>query len=328
LVVFGLVVVRMVATHHGSSAFDSQVAQAVGTGQRILDEIQADLTEAVKIYQGDAIGIDLIDKLDLPDDAPPIPFTRLPQLMGGGDEFHREITAGARTGNALLFAARTHTRRIHCQRRVASASDSASASASASATGEAVVERVYKLEIHRLLYYYLSACGDGPRPGSGAGLNLCRFVSEPLADVAQLEEIDHPDDLAVVLRELAVEGVTGAWRRDLVGSRDCYRLAGAALVSADRIRPDPRRSSAGMLDAALFSVATNHAPKSYGVGELGLETEVDGGFPHGFELQIVGSGSTRRMMVHLTIIASDPGSTSAPAGADLRSVIAVRDQLR
>lgn len=50
-----------------------------------------------------------------------------------------------------------------------------------------------------------------------------------------------------------------------------------------------------------LSVATNHAPDRFGVSRFALRDDTGIGFPHGFEIQIAGAGSARKILVNLSV---------------------------
>ena len=70
---------------------------------------------------------------------------------------------------------------------------------------------------------------------------------------------------------------------------------------------DPVRSSDKLLFYNHFSVATNHAPASIGIGKFSVTDNSGNGFPHGFEVQIIGPSSGRQVMLHLLLANTRPG---------------------
>jgi len=89
------------------------------------------------------------------------------------------------------------------------------------------------------------------------------------------------------------------------------------------IESDPAQSSANLLSYRHHSVATNFARAAMGVARYGLTDPADGGFPHGFEIQLVGPSSARQVMVHLVIVSTN--NRGQRAWSDLTSLIDVRD---
>jgi hypothetical protein len=70
-------------------------------------------------------------------------------------------------------------------------------------------------------------------------------------------------------------------------------------------------------------VATNYAKTQMGVGRFGIMTMSGGGFPHGFEVQIVGSPAARQVLLHLSIATTN--RSGQVAYSDLTSTVYVED---
>jgi len=297
LAIFFVVVSRMVIGTHVTHDRGTRVSRLQSLNQRILDQMQAEVSEAVEVFQQDDIGSELFETLQKPQRAAPIPFTCLPKVLGG-TEFGRELSPGARTGNVLMFAKWERRKEITCGEPPEDGEEA-----------PAEEPTRYTVDVYRLVCYYLVSAGAGPSPDSAGGLNLFRFVSEGLADATQLELIEDVDDQLEVMRKLVGDKVTGAWRRDVVAPPDWFVInpGSGTMDSVEFVAEDPQHSDF-LLDPRRHAVASNHAHSSLGVGEFGVKTAQQGGFPHGFEVQMMGPAEERELMLHLTLV----GARSAP----------------
>jgi type II secretory pathway pseudopilin PulG len=289
--------------------------------QDILDEMQRGLGSSVGLFGGGPIGegyrAALIDGT-LP---PAIPSSRIPTVTPGG-RLERETGPGVRTGNELFFTRYAWTDEFQ--------------------TSTGVTHRV---DIYRIERYYLTAVNGGPRRGSPDGLNLAHWVSEPLADGNQIDRITNgvertemllhllqrtPDTAGVVHDQVSLVWAGYLPIQDLGTLREID--AGGALLTSPsparggtewRIRPELRLCDADMLVYRHHSVATNFAQNGTGVGRFSVPTAVNLGFPHGFEVQIIGPPSARQILLHLTVVSTNRNGQRAYA--DLQTIVDSRD---
>ena len=63
-------------------------------------------------------------------------------------------------------------------------------------------------------------------------------------------------------------------------------------------------SRANLLSYRHHSVATNYARDAMRVGRFSVRDDAGDGFPHGFEVQVVGPTSARQLMVHLVVVST------------------------
>ena len=54
-----------------------------------------------------------------------------------------------------------------------------------------------------------------------------------------------------------------------------------------------------------------------------MREDVQDGFPHGFEVQLIGPSKSRQVMLQLTVVST--ANTVLPAWANLRAITQVRD---
>ena len=204
---------------------------------------------------------------------------------------------------------------------------------------------LYRLDVYRWVALYLTPEDGGPQPGRPVGLNLVQVISEPLVDGQQVDKITDPTDQAEVLLHLvnatpALDGVTRTpvnvvWARgaDITATGTLRQIAPASGSMSDTpfpgrpdpwmVLPDASQSRSNLLSYRHHSVATNYARTAMGVGRYGLIDPVDDGFPHGFEVQLVGPSVARQVMVRLVIVSTN--NRGHRAWSDLTSLVDVRD---
>ena len=281
--------------------YAERVARAMEISQGLTDEIEQDLQSSVRLLTDDATGNALLALCELSHLPTPLPGW-LPTLDAGG-VFTPDVVGSAKTGNRLAFVRHGWTDQF------------------ATTTGNE-----YRVDIYRLVYFYLSLDGSGPQQGSPDGLNLVRWVSEPLADAAQVDAISDPVDQAEVLLHLLnqtpdVDGqvhdavdVVYEVGGDLTLAPTLRQISSVGSLSNSPIsgRPSPwnllgdnRLSSTGLLYYRHHSIATNFAPAVMGVGRFGITELTGAGFPHGFEVQVVGPSAARQILVHLSLVTTN-----------------------
>jgi hypothetical protein len=292
------------AARHGKAVDEGRLAVDTEC-QRILDEIRTSMIGAIPVARVEADGaLRWLDHLAWQPTARPIEFTRLARASAGV-AFGKESRTASRTGNAVLFARPSRHAWIRGSDR-----------------------RAHRICTYRLVCYYLTDDGGGSR------LDLARFVSVRVADVAQLEAVTTASDRAEILRVLAADtdgsAVRWLWRPGETPAAGILRIDSAtgAMRAGMRLPADAEHSVARVLSSDRFSVATNATDATDdtdGVGRLAFRSSAHGGFPHGFELQFGGPASARQMELHLTLIGGGSicRAGDVPVSADLRSIAVV-----
>jgi type II secretory pathway pseudopilin PulG len=316
----GLVYAVSTLSVSGAQAQDyaRRLNRATEITHELIDQIRTEALSCSRIFGDDTEGQENLAMLDLAGAPPPIASSRLPVIDAGG--VIQPDTAGAEvTGNTLFFTRLAWT----TQFEVTSGND-------------------YLIDVYRWVYYYLTPEDGGPRVGSPLGLNLVRIESEPLVDAASIDRITVPAEKAEVLLHLFdgtpdAAGVRHApcevvWRRGALPS-----VAGTLRQILDdgslRDNPTGSRPSTwnvyrttptvrGLLSYRHHSVATNFSRPNFGVGRYSV-TNLATGFPHGFEVQVVGPATARQILVHL-VIASNQQSGQW-AWSDVQVVIDTKD---
>lgn len=286
----------LVATREAEET-DSEQHHVQAVGQALLDEMRTSMIGATVLAHGDGAWV---GRLDL-SAAPAIPSASLPRTTTART-FGRESVSGERTGNTLVFAS-------PARRLVMRGAD----------------QRTLRIQLHRLVAYYLTVAGEGPRPDAPGGLNLARFVSVRVVDADQIDAIPDREERTRILRQIAGRkgdrSVAWAFRRR-GASAGVYRIdpKTGALRSGGPLPADPAHSEVALLPGDQMSVASNYADPSVGVVSFARRSDDRGGFPHGFEVQL-SSSSTRQVMVHLTLTTH---RQNAPVTADLRGIALAR----
>jgi hypothetical protein len=295
----------------GSDAqkYAERMGRATEVTQDLSGEIRRELNSSVRLLTNDALGSAYRGLLKM--SAMPTPIAgRLPRLDPTAI-FDRELAAAPRTGNELFFAKHAWTDEFLCTSGAR-----------------------YRVDVYRIILYYMAAAGGGPQPGTPYGLNLCKFTSEPFADGGQIDEItvgaDQQEVLLHLLNQTPDTGGRVHGRVEVVcllgddpGAVGTLRqILPSGLLSATtaaprdgswNLVPDLARSSTSLLDVKHHSIATNHARSSFGVGRFSVVSMTGDGFPHGFETQVIGPSGARQVLLCLAIVSTNRQGHTAHA---------------
>ncbi|MBI5852096.1 MAG: hypothetical protein HZB39_13870 [Planctomycetes bacterium] len=301
--------------------YTERTARVTEIAQDVLDEIQRGLGSAVGMFGAGAIGQGYVDALDMSSMPRPLLSSRIPTFDVSG-RIERDPSNAIRTGNELFYARYAWT-------------DEFQTSSGA----------IYRTDVYRFERFYLTPVRGGPAQSRPDGLNLCHWVSESLADGNQLDRIS----LASVRTESCAHLVNRTPDRTGV-VRDAVKLLwiGAMAINAPgtlreidvdgdlsltplpsrggltwRILPEIRLCDPDILIYRHHSVATNFAQTNTGVSRFSPQLTANEGFPHGFEIQVIGPPSARQVLVHLTLVSTN--GDGRRAFADMQTVVDVRD---
>lgn len=306
----------------GSDAqeYARRLTRATEINQDIVDQMRLEMVSCVRIFGNDAEGNANLAVLDLAGAPTPIGGRRLP-TVSANETFRQDTAVAEITGNSLFFTKLAWSDRFVCT----SGND-------------------YIVDVYRWIHYYLAPEDGGPQPTHPIGLNIIRVMSEPLIDAAGIDRIIDADDRAEVLLHLwnATPDAVGAthaacevvWRR---GSLPTVAGALRHIDSSDgalsdtplspRISPwrveREQRDVTGLLSYRHHSVASNFARPAFGVGRFSLVNTSGSGFPHGFEVQVVGPSAARQVLLHLVV--SSTARRGQFAWSDLQITVDCRD---
>lgn len=294
--------------------------RATEINQDIIDKVRLELVSSVRMFGNDAEGAANLALLNLNSAPTPIQARRLP-TVSPLESIRQDTNSNQITGNSLFFTKLAWSDRFVCT----SGTD-------------------YMVDVYRWVYYYLTPEDGGPTAGVPIGLNIVRVISEPLADANGIDRITNATDKAEVLVHLR-DGTPDAsgvrhtpcnvvWVRgampNVVGTlRQIRNSSGTLVTSPETGRYSPWRieraesTVRGLLSYRHHSVATNFARSSFGVGRYGIPTNTNGGFPHGFEVQVVGPSSARQILLHLVIASTN--RTGHWAWSDMQVAVDARD---
>ncbi|MHC5063376.1 MAG: hypothetical protein ACYTG5_05325 [Planctomycetota bacterium] len=308
ILMLAFLVLSMSITGTRAQKYAERMTRVTEITQQLLDEMQTDLQSSVRLFHNDAIGTAYTALLDL--STLPTPSSALLPTLDPAGVFEPDVVGSEKTGTAMLFARHAWTDEF----QVTSGNS-------------------YRVDIYRLQGYYMSQEDGGPQPGSATGMNLVRFTSEPLADGNQIERISDPTDRIEFLQHLlnqtpdlfgdVHDRTQVAWKvgQDPADTDTLRQIMSDGSLSDSsvaprtagtwQIHPDPAQTSGSMLFYRHHSVATNYAPGVMGVGSYGIIDNTGDGFPHGFEVQIIGPAAARQILLHLTLVSTNRNGRQA-----------------
>lgn len=292
------VLMTLTSSSGESQKFASEIMKTLEANQDVLTSIDAALSSSVLLVTNTPTGQAYKDLIDL-SGCPPLLASRLP-MPRADNAFDKEKAGELYTGNLLFFAEQYRTDTFLCS------------------SGNR-----YRNAVVRLHAYYLSSVDDGPTPGKPYGLNLSHWVSEPIADAADIDRIADPADQAEVLQHLLAgtadaDGATHprmvvVWKigedPSVAGTLRSIKSGGtmmdtppASRGSTWKILGDSALQRTDLLSFRGLSVATNYADARFGVSRFSQMDTTGAGFPHGFEIQISGPVSSRMVLVRLVVV--------------------------
>ena len=320
----GLVIMVSTFVVSGTDAQDlsQRIARMTEVAHEVADDIRLEMVSSVRVFTNNDDGNDNLALLDLTEAPVPIAARRLPTVDSDG-QFRADTPGDEITGNSLFFAYLAWQDRFRC-----------------SSGNE------HRIDIYRWVHYYMSPVDGGPQPGEKGGLELVRFVSEPVADADAVDVITDPVEQVEVLLHLvnatpdldgethaSVEvvwvrggdpGTSGTFRQinDNNGSLSAARIPGSG-------RPDPWQvlpsslGATGLLGYRRSSVASNYEQVAPGLSRFAIRDDTVG-FPHGFEIQAIGPTSARQILLHFVFV--DTTRKGLPAWSQMQTIITAHDR--
>lgn len=291
----------------GASAHEQgrRMRKLTELAQGVTDEVRTRMVASTRVYGNDASGNAMLALLDLSHAPQRTGERRLPTIDIDGS-FRADRVGDQITGNALLFSYLAWRDTYEC-----------------------LSGKQYLVEVYRVVHYYLSPVGAGPSEQAPGGLDLVRFVGEPLVDADSVVAIADPADRAEVLMHLCNatpdaqgsvrEPVQVVWQRSSeLGAPGALRqidptngtlsdtiIPGTGRASAWRIHPG-RETATGQFALRRTAVASNFDEFTDAGGRFAVP-DLDQGFPHGFEVQVVGPTSSRKVLLRLVLVDTTQG---------------------
>jgi prepilin-type N-terminal cleavage/methylation domain-containing protein len=315
------VMANLIINTSNTQKYIEQMARCTEVNQEIINDLRGEILTTVTLFESGTVGDGYFKSLIFDATSPPLGSSGLATLIPN-DTFQKETVSGALAGNVLMFAGQARTDEFTC------------------ASGN-----TYRIDIYRLYCYYLTKEDGGPKPGTPTGLNLSKFVSEPMADGDQIDAMTDPVDKTEVLGHLHAgspddSGEAHAitllvWRRgrDIAILNTMREIDSSGLLSSTPIAPrpagawkinrEPTKSHRGLLHYRHFSIATNYGDDRLGVARFSKMSMTGDGFPHGFEVQIAGPSSARQVLVHISVVGTNRKGTKPHS--DLRATVFVQD---
>ncbi|MBI4833200.1 MAG: prepilin-type N-terminal cleavage/methylation domain-containing protein [Planctomycetes bacterium] len=296
MIVISLLSLVMIASYELISSINvsSENLQATSFmtewGQKTIDQINLEVTQSRMVYENNSLGIDYHTGLQLDASYPVLTGTLLPQIDQTGT--FRLDTTVSRTGNALLFIQEMNP------------------------FSTTVGGALRRLNVYRLVYYYLSP-NNTSFAGRPSSLRLIRWQSKEFADYEQIMAMSAVISRATMADALySQRGITYFWLPRNTPDTAFYEYDTDDIDDADDdniddapnnlyvVQRDNSYSIIGYLGFGTSSVAWNKTadfPVPVAVPKFGIADQAGAGFPHGFEVQIIGPTGARQVMVRLVI---------------------------
>jgi len=313
--------------------------------QQVVNDIRKD-TLSTKIYLDmDTVGMEYYSALNLPGDRLPISTTRLPLVEEDG-VVEKDTLAHEKTGNSLFFV---KTLAVGSGDAVYSGPDEDFIREFTVQIGQDAEDTAtYRINAYRfVLYYLMMKTGDsiGSSPDS---LDLIRWASIPVADYGQVMAIpesvlDEDSGMTFYPREQLVAQFVDDYESHFLwdSSEDidnafyyCDEVGHvSSMPESDMIiDQDPEAGicsmipGGGMRSGKRTSICMNDGTPNFQAGPVvplyAVADFREEGFPHGFEVQIVGPSGARKLLVRLAM--AKEGFRSI-LGKDFRAVLTTRD---
>jgi len=294
----------LITTRKASDCFDA-VSRVEVRSQAVLDRIAAEASASVRIYSDDADGQSVISMLEGVTQEM-LPNSKLPMLLNQGI-IEKDQSGTIDTGNCLVFLKAVPPFTLK---------------------STTTNEDVLRVDLYRFVAVYLKNKGSGSPLDRPDGLNLILFTSELVANWIEVIDVSDPSERQRLL--LALRNDRGV--RYLIDPRKPINDAFAEIDAFGEIddklsTPIEIAAKAGKGRTSLFpqpylSVATNASASKFGVGRLSPRVNTGSGFPHGFEVRVVGTKKSRQIFSHLTVVLRKGAERYY---ADLDSAVVARD---
>ena len=294
-------------------AFNSLCA----TTQSVVNDIREDLSVAKLVFHNDTVGQSYRTGAAFPSNFALLGQSLLPGAQDGGI-FQKDTSATSNTGNILLFV-RTEQAYLGSLRYCTDINKS----------------RPVRIDFYRLVAYYLSKISGARIGGAANSLNLVRASSTVYADYMQVTTIIDP--VPAQTPDLKMEAVKDLYNN--YGIRYLWDTTAAANAAFYAITPQGASFQIAATPDANYHPALSapneyirnlrykHASVSWNTGSalrspvavpaFGWVSATGDGFPHGFEVQVIGMSGARQTLVCLTLARQIPAQRIAAHRAQI-----------
>lgn len=171
-----------------------------------------------------------------------------------------------------------------------------------------------RIDVYHVVAVYLRRKLDitGPLKDRVDGLDLVMFRSVPMLDLNQVQDVTDIAERAALLIE-ARNGRKIDYVFDTTAPIASALQTFDALGAIETILPAnyeiPQLTMRQFFEHRSLSVATNGAPERFGVARFSQVDSSGEGFPHGFEVRLLGKAGARQLFLHLVV-----ANESKPSG--------------
>lgn len=303
ILVMSAAVALMVVRAQRAQGYLERSALVTNAAQSVLESIRSAVSSSARIFHADAQGQAYLAGLDRSTVAG-LDSVRLPIVDSDGI-FKTDQTGNEITGNLLLFAKHDRTDSFD--------------------VGSGPPELV-RVNVYRLHAYYLRRIPGKDIHAEVDSLDLVSWVSEPLVDRDQAMQIPDPAKRAALLAHLYAGTNPVEPQYPYPAARLLWRIGDGfstafARINADgstsgvsvsfKVPMDEQRSRPDQLEYRKLAVTSNVAGSDRGVPAFGLIDNANDGFPHGFEVQVIGPASARQVLIRLTLVSGHQGAERA-----------------
>jgi prepilin-type N-terminal cleavage/methylation domain-containing protein len=284
LALMSLVIERTLTTTYNSERYLSAVRKATERGQKISYEIFDSVSASRKLFQGDALGMDYLEALELDRD-PIAAAARLPVFDEVG-ALGPDVVGDPRTGNVLLFVRESDP---------------------APCVADPMTGRVRYIDTYRFVCVYPHLT-DGRIVADDAenALDLIVWRSVPYPSLSQINAIQDVGERAKVVADLFSRyGHEVAWDPNQPVGQAFHEIDFLGVVNgvpeADPvIEEDPDASSRGRLAYTKVQLART-VPGAYHRRAVFTLDDPNDWEPNGFEVKVSGASGSRKVWIHLVV---------------------------
>jgi len=292
--------------------------------QKIVNDIRDDVLSARFFFGDDARGNDYYDALAVDALSPPLASTRLPIIDDMG-LIEPDDETFQKTGN-ILFLAKTLEPFV------------------VTVSYTDVENRTYRINVYRFIAYYLTERSQEQIARHVGMLDLVRWASMPVAEYAQIMDIEDPDPADLIVpREEVVAAFAAAYQSTWLWDSGEQWVNNAFYACDDTgyiaNAPDvlitiPQDATEGMRSlipvrrttAKRMTICYNDGTTNFeaapAVPRYALPDATAPGFPHGFEVQIVGPSGARTLMFR---VAAAKEFRNALVAREFTGILTTRD---